>query len=264
MIGRVIVALNVGNTHVAYAVVEGAELNATGRVATPAEDGAYRLEMLLDELLGHSDDDSTGLELVVASVVPTVTSALRDLAVRRGFELLVADERTVPITMRVDAPGTAGHDRLVNAYAAARLHGVPAIVVDLGTATTFDVVAADGAFLGGAIAPGVGLGVDALAQRTAQLPRVPIVLPPEPIGRSTVEAIQSGTVLGHVGMVTFLLQAMSHQLADKPRVVLTGGLSAHPWAAAIPGVDAIDPLLTLRGLALLHAQVRRGAPVAPA
>ncbi len=264
MIGRMIVALNVGNTHIAYGVVQGGDLRSTERVGTPSEDQAFRLEMLLDELLGHGGEASAGLEVVVASVVPAVTATLRDLAARRGFKLFVADESTVPIATHLAAPGTAGHDRLVNAYAAARLHGAPAIVIDLGTATTLDVVAPDGAFVGGAIAPGVGLGVDALAQRTAQLPRVPIVLPPFPIGRDTVEAIQSGTVLGHVGMVTFLLQAISRQLEAKPHVVLTGGLSAHPWAGAIPGVDTIDPLLTLRGLAMLHAELTRDASAAPA
>ena len=258
MIGRVIVALNVGNTHVAHGIVRDGELATTGRATTPDEANAFRIEMLVDEILGGGAD-SAEVELIIASVVPHVTAALRDVAARRGYRLLIADENSVPMPMGVDAPGTAGHDRLVNAFAAARLHGAPAIVVDLGTATTFDVVAADGAFIGGAIAAGLGLGIDALATRTAQLPRVQIVLPPRAIGRNTVEAMQSGAVLGHIGMITYLVRAMTAELATasgaKPKVVLTGGLSAHPWAAAIPGVDAVDPLLTLRGLALLQREL---------
>ncbi len=263
MIGLVIVALNVGNTHVAYGIVRGGELTSSGRAPTPGEDAPFKLEMLLDEVLGGGDGDTadgtTELEIIVASVVPHVTTALRELASRRGFRLFVADETNVPIPTRLDSAATAGHDRLVNAYAAARMHGTPVVVVDLGTATTFEIVAADGTFVGGAIAPGLGLGIDALASRTAQLPRVQMVLPPRAIGRNTVEAIQSGAVLGHVGMVSFLIRAVTAELTlnggAEPKVVLTGGLSAHPWASAIPGVDVVDPLLTLRGLALLHAEL---------
>ena len=260
MIGRVIVVLNIGNTNVGYGIVVGGELTATGRSAAPSADSPYRLEMLLDEIVGRTGTPaSERVEIVAASVVPSLTQALEELAARRGMRLLLADATTVPIAIGVESPGTAGNDRLVNAYAAARLHGPPAIVVDLGTATTFDVVNATGSFVGGAIAPGIGLGLDALAARTAQLPRVPLALPSRAIGTNTVEAIQSGTVLGHVGLVTHLVRVISAELeaghGAKPRVVLTGGLAAHPWAAAIEAVDAVDPLLTLRGLALLHSEV---------
>lgn len=257
MIGRVIVALNVGNTNVAWAIVGGGELTATGHAPTPGADAAYEAEMIFDQVMGRAPAGDTHLEIVLASVVPTVTGAIREVAARRGWRLLIADEATVPIETRLAAPGAAGHDRLVNAYAALRLYGAPAIVIDLGTATTFDVVGADGAFLGGAIAPGAGLGLDALATRTAQLPRVALVLPPRAIGGDTITAIQSGTVLGHVGMVEYLLRAISAELESEPRVILTGGLATHPWAAAIRGVTAVEPLLTLRGLALLHSEVAR-------
>lgn len=268
MIGRVIIALNVGNTNVSYGLVQRGELSSTGRLATPAADSAYRLEMAIDEILGGEPGPTSGTqatEIIVASVVPAVTLALRELATRRRFALLEANDSTVPIASDIDEPASAGNDRLVNAYAATRLHGAPAIVVDLGTATTFDVVDASGAFVGGAIAPGVGLGLDALASRTAQLPRVPIALPPNAIGRSTGEAIQSGSVLGHVGMVEYLVRAISAQLTaaanTKPTVVLTGGLSTHPWAKAIHGIDVVDPLLTLRGLAILHSEIRSAESV---
>ncbi len=172
------------------------------------------------------------------------------------------------MAMRVDQPSTVGDDRLVNALAAARLFGTPAIVVDLGTATTFDVVSADGAFMGGAIAPGLGLGLEALTARTAQLPRVPLVMPPHAIARDTVTAIQSGAIIGYLGLVTELVRAMTAELAhdggDPPKIIVTGGLSNSDWAKAIPGVDAIDPLLTLRGLAILHAELGHKPQVAQA
>jgi type III pantothenate kinase len=158
--------------------------------------------------------------------------------------------------VRVDQPAAVGHDRLVNAFAAGLLYGRPAIVIDLGTATTLDVVAPDGTFLGGAIAPGLGLGLDALADRTAQLPRVALELPERAIGTDTVSAMLSGAVLGYFGLVKELVRRISAELGGaKPKVVLTGGLSALPWAESIPTVDFIDPLLTLRGLALLEREL---------
>src|SRR5207244_10496332 len=129
----------------------------------------------------------------------------------------------------------------------------------LGTATTFDCVAANGAFVGGAIAPGLELGLDALASRTAKLPRVELRTPDRAIGRDTVAAIQSGAVLGYQSLVTGLLVRIRRELADAGdvfssdvHVILTGGLSRTTWAGAIDGVEAIDPELTLKGLAILH------------
>src|SRR6185369_15936721 len=182
------------------------------------------------------------------SVVPAVTAALEAVAARRERPLLVAAAGTVPIPVRVDRPGDVGADRLVNALAAAHIYGTPAVVVDLGTATTFDCVAGDGAFVGGAIAPGLELGLDALASRTAKLPRVELRSPDRAIGRDTVSAIQSGAVLGYQSLVTGLLARIRRELADANgvaeadvRAILTGGLSAAPWAAGVPDIDAIDP-----------------------
>ena len=257
-----LLALDVGNTNVTLGIVQGGDVTSARRAPTRSEETVEELERTLDEMLqqdGATLDDVS--EIVVASVVPAITAVLEALAKRRGIYLLTADSTNVPIPIRVDQPAAVGDDRLVNALAAARLHGKPAIVVDLGTATTFDAVAADGAFIGGAIAPGLGLGVDALATRTAQLPRVELVMPPRAIGRDTASAIQSGALIGYLGLVRELIRAMTAELAldggDPPKVILTGGLSNTEWARAIPGVDAIDPLLTLRGLAILHAEVRR-------
>ena len=255
-----IIALDVGNSTVTMGQVRHGDVTSSRSVPTSQVDTVGELERELDELLGgdgSSLEDVT--ELVSASVVPAVTAALATLAQRREARLLIADHTNIPVPIRVDHPAAVGDDRLVNALAAARLYGKPAIVVDLGTATTVDVVAADGAFIGGAIAAGAGLGLDALATRTAQLPRVPLVMPPRAIGRDTVAAMQSGAVIGHIGLVGELVRAISAELAldggNPPKVVLTGGLSNSDWAQAVPGVDAIDPLLTLRGLAILYAEV---------
>ena len=143
-----------------------------------------------------------------------MTGAVESIAARHDIGLVIATAGTVPLAVRVDRPGDVGADRLVNALAAARLHGTPAVVVDLGTATTFDCVASDGAYVGGAIAPGLALGIEALAARTAKLPRVELRAPDRAIGRDTVTAIQSGAVLGYQALVTGLLARIRRELAD--------------------------------------------------
>jgi type III pantothenate kinase len=265
----VIVAIDVGNTNVTVGIVGGGDVVSARRAATRPTATVDELEITLKELLALdgaalSDVD----EIVLASVVPAVTATLIGVAARGQIPLLAADSTTVPIPIRIDKPAEAGADRLVNALAALRLYGAPAIVVDFGTATNFDVVAADGAYIGGALAPGLELGLDALAAKTAKLPRVSLVMPPHAIGSDTVSAIQSGAVIGYIGLVGELVRAITRELAldsaTPPKVILTGGLSQAGWASAIPNVDVIDPMLTLRGLAIFHAEARRSESVAQA
>jgi len=265
----VLLAIDVGNSNITIGAFRNGSLAAVRRAATPAGATPDEVEVLLEELLRLDDAafaDVSGI--ACASVVPAVTSALETVATRRERALLVASAGTVPIPVRVDRPGEVGADRLVNALAAARLHGTPAVVIDLGTATTFDCVAADGAFVGGAIAPGLELGLEALASRTAKLPRVELRTPDRAIGRDTVSAIQSGAVLGYQSLVAGLLGRIRRELADAGdvsiadvHVILTGGLSRTSWAGALDGVEAIDPDLTLKGLAILHAEVAGGQPL---
>ena len=264
-----LLALDIGNTNFTVGLFRAGALLATRRAATDPRATADELELLLDGLLrldgiGLADLDAVAL----ASVVPALTGAVESITSRHDLSLLSASAGTVPLAVRVDRPGDVGADRLVNALAAARLHGTPAIVVDLGTATTFECVASDGAYVGGAIAPGLSLGLEALATRTAKLPRVELRVPDRAIGRDTVAAIQSGTVLGYHALVTGLLARIRRELADaegvtpaEVRAILTGGLSAAPWAASLADVDAIDPDLTLKGLAILHAEVGGGEPL---
>jgi type III pantothenate kinase len=182
------------------------------------------------------------------------------MAERRGVPLMVASSGNMPMPIRVQRPAEVGADRLVNGVAVARLYGTPAIVVDFGTATKFDCISRDGAYVGGAITPGLELGLEALASRTARLPRIEMQEPQKAIGTDTVSAMQSGVVLGYRALTLGLLEMIRTELARTEKVeakniqvVLTGGLSAAPWARALPGVDAIDPELTLKGLAILWA-----------
>lgn len=264
-----LLAVDIGNSNVTISLVRAGSLLGSRRATTPPRATADELEHLIEALL-HLDDASFGdvSSICAVSVVPILTDGLETIAARRERPLLVATAGTVPLAIRVERPAEVGPDRLVNALAVGRLHGTPAVVVDLGTATTFDCVAADGAFVGGAIAAGLELGLEALATRTAKLPRVPLRVPDRAIGRDTAGAIQSGAVLGHTGLVEGLLRRIRAELSDAAgtgpgdvRVVLTGGLSAAPWARTIEGVDAIEPDLTLQGLAILHAEVGGGEPL---
>jgi type III pantothenate kinase len=266
---RMLLAVDVGNTNITLGLFRNGALAATRRATTHARASADELEHLLDALLRLDDASFADVSAISAcSVVPALTAGLEAIAARRERPLLVAAAGTVPLAIRVERPAEVGADRLVNALAAARIHGTPAIVVDFGTATTLDCVAADGAYVGGAIAPGLELGLEALAARTAKLPRIELRAPDRAIGRDTISAMQSGTVFGYQALAGGLIARVRKELADAAavepgdvRVILTGGLSAAPWARAIEGVDAIDPDLTLKGLAILHAEVSGGQPL---
>jgi type III pantothenate kinase len=265
-----LLVLDIGNTNLTLGIVNGGAVRHVRRAATGRATTADELELLLEGLLAL---DGLGLQdldgVALASVVPAQSSLVEAVTTRRTIRLLVASPGTVPVALRVDRPGEVGADRIVNALAAQRLYGTPAIVVDFGTATTFDAIGPDGAYLGGAIAPGLTLGLEALASRTAKLPRVDLRAPASAIGRDTVSAIQAGAVLGHQALAAGLLARTRRELAEATgadpadvRAILTGGLSAEPWAREIGGVDAIDPELTLKGLAILYSEVAGGEPLA--
>ena len=264
-----LLALDIGNSNVTTGLFQNGLLVATRRAATNRAATPDELELVLEGLLGLDRLELGRIAAIsCASVVPGLTSAVEQIAVRRDLPLVLATAGHVPIPIRVDRPDEVGADRLVNALAAARLYGCPAVVVDLGTATTFDAVAADGAFIGGAIAPGLEIGLEALVARTAKLPRIELRQPDRAIARETIGALQAGTILGYEALVGGLLARVRRELADIAGVeleavitILTGGLARAPWAAGIAGVGAIDPELTLKGLAILHAGVTGGDPI---
>jgi type III pantothenate kinase len=264
-----LLALDIGNTNITIGLFRAGALLATRRAATNARATADEVELLLDGLLRLDGVTIGDLDAIaLASVVPALAGTVETIAGRRDRPLLSASAGTVPLAIRVDRPSDVGADRLVNALAAGRLHGTPAVVVDFGTATTLDCVAADGAYVGGAIAPGLELGLEALAARTARLPRIELRAPDRAIGRDTVSAMQSGTIFGYQALVGGLLERVRRELAEandvEPadvRAILTGGLSAAPWAHGLDGIDVIDPDLTLKGLAILYAEVGGGEPL---
>ena len=269
MIATMLLALDVGNSNITIGLFRAGALLGTRRAVTVPSATPDEVEILLSGLLGLDGLALADLDsIVLASVVPSVTAAVEAIADRHDRSILVAAAGTLPLAVRVDRPGEVGADRLVNALAASRLHGTPAVVVDFGTATTLDCVAADGAYVGGAIAPGLELGLEALAARTAKLPRVELRAPDRALARDTVGAIQSGAILGYQALAAGLLERVRVELAEangvapaEVRAIATGGLSRLPWARGIRGIDTIDPELTLKGLAILHAEVGGGEPL---
>jgi type III pantothenate kinase len=255
------IAVDAGNSSLKLAWVEDGRVGPVERIPTdPAPDPLLIAERLAE--LAFDGPPDAGVTLV--SVVPAVTALVREAASVIGARLLVADATTIPLATHVDEPGRVGADRLLAAWGAGRRHGTPVVVVDMGTATTVDALDADGTFLGGAIAPGMELGLRALARGTAQLPPIEPALPRRAIGRDTVSAIRSGVVLGHLGVIRELVARIVAELphgGDRPRVVATGGMTAAPWMrdlllhasgpALPPIVDAVDPDLVLRSLGQL-------------
>jgi type III pantothenate kinase len=248
-----IVAIDVGNSAVKVARVQDDAVALVAQV--PTADLARARAVI-------ADGAAAGAEaIVLVSVVPTWSAAVQAAAPDLGLRLIVADQRTIPIKVRVPRPEAVGADRLLDAWAAVERYRAPLIAVDLGTATTVDAVDADGAFMGGAILPGIDLGARALARGTAQLPEIDVADLPAPIGRDTPSAIASGLVLGHLGAVRELVTRMRARLGGGATVIVTGGLSRASWADAwtngtdglAPIADVVDPDLTLRGLGLLGA-----------
>jgi type III pantothenate kinase len=247
---------DVGNTEIVLGVFEGDDLRHTWRLSTRPERTPDELALQLAGFLEHRDldlrADVTGM--CVASVVPDVTSALREMAegYLRFAPVIVGPGTKTGVPVLTDNPREVGADRVVNALAAYSRFGGPAVVVDFGTGTNFDVVSARGEFLGGVIAPGLQISAGALFGRTARLTRVDLQPPRSPIGKSTVEAIQSGLIYGTAGEVDGIVDRIRAELdAPDAVVVATGGLAP----VVIPHcrtVDRHEPWLTLEGLRIVH------------
>lgn len=249
-----LLAIDIGNSQIVIGVYQGADLRCHGRLSTRAEASADEYGILLRGILATHGADLEAVDAVIfSSVVPALQTVFEEVA-RRYLHLkpiLVGPHLQTGLTLRIDRPEDLGADRLVNAVAAYHRYGGPVIVVDLGTATTFCVISTAGEYLGGAIAAGLEITADALFQRTAKLPRVPLDRPPRAIGTNTLHAMQAGLVLGHAAMIEGLLRRIKAELQGSPRVIATGGL-AERLAPEIEGIDEVRPFLTLEGLKLLY------------
>jgi len=249
-----LLCIDIGNTNITLGMYEGAALGPRWRLSTehermPDEFGLQITGLL--QLAGKSPADIHGVSM--ASVVPPLTGRwIETCRVYLKCEPLLVDAGVrTGVKIRYEDPRAVGADRVADAAAAYRLYGGPACIVDFGTATTFDAISAEGEYLGGAIAPGIGIAAQALFQRTAKLPRVDISRPPTAIGRNTVHAIQSGLLFGYVGLVEGMVARFRGELGNDMKVIGTGGqvdLIAHETRV----IEILAPWLTLDGLRMIY------------
>jgi type III pantothenate kinase len=247
----VLLAVDVGNSNTVIGVFDGLQLAQHWRISTEARRTADELALLFGGFLQFADlSFSRNVHgVVISSVVPLVTERLREMTDKyfHFSPVVVGPGTRSGIPIRIDNPLEVGADRLVNALAAYEEYGGPAVVVDFGTSTNFDVVTAKGEFAGGAIAPGVQTSMDALSARGARLPTVELARPRSAIGRGTVEAMQSGAVYGFAGQVDRIVTEIAAALPTMPVVIATGGL-ASAIVRECRTIDHHDPWLTLKGL----------------
>ena len=252
-----LLAIDIGNTNIVIGLFRDDAIVATWRLGTDArrtsdEFVALMLTLLQHQGLSHSQVDAA----IISSVVPPLTGTL-EAACRSCFNvepLTVGPDTLTGIRVLIDHPSEVGADRVVNAVAAHHMYGrdgLPLIVIDFGTATTFDAVSPQGDYLGGAIAPGIGLAAEALVQRAARLPRIDLAFPETVVGKNTVHAMQAGLMFGYLSLVEGIVLRMKRELGEEALVIATGGL------APIIGprtdlVGSIEPDLTLYGLRLIY------------
>jgi type III pantothenate kinase len=248
-----LLTIDVGNTNTVLGVFEGASLRVHWRLTTRREQTADEYGILVRNLFATSGLDPAQVDAVaLASVVPPLTPVLVDLSRHylKREALVVGPGVKTGMPILYEPPGDVGADRIVNGVAAFAAWGGPVIVIDFGTATTFDVITRRGEYAGGVICPGIGISADALFQRAARLPRVDVRHPGKVVGRSTVTSMQSGLYFGYAAMCEGLVARIRAELGEPARVVATGGL-AETLASDIPSIEAVDPVLTLTGLRLI-------------
>lgn len=253
---RVILAIDIGNTHTVLGLFDGGTLDGHWRVSTDASLTADELRVKIGGLLAADSASWTDVErVVIASVVPRLTEAYEEVALDATGRppMVVGPGLKTGMPIRYDNPHEVGADRIVNGIAAFEAHGGPVVVVDFGTATTIDVISEDGAYLGGAIAPGVETSAEALFAKAARLSKVDLEPPTKVIGTNTRESVQAGLLLGEAAMVDGLVRRVWSELGRETHVVATGGLAAK-MAPLCETICSVDGDLTLKGLMLVYAR----------
>ncbi len=254
-----LLTIDCGNTNTVFAVFAGEESRGQWRASTNAERTADEYAIWLSQLMGLKGLKVGDIDdAIISTVVPQALFSLKTLC-RRYFdcEPLVVGDSAVDLGIKVltDRPNEVGADRLVNAVAAHARFSGPLIVVDFGTATTFDVVDGDGNYRGGVIAPGINLSLEALHMAAAQLPRIAVDRPARVIGKGTIGAMQSGVYWGYVGLIEGLVKRIKEEHGGAMTVVATGGL-APLFADGTEVIEHVDPDLTIRGLRDIHRRNR--------
>ena len=249
-----LLVIDVGNTNTVLGLYQGTELRHSWRIRTDKARTDDECAMLMHDLLSYRGLELAVVDAVIIScVVPPLLDALARMSRKYcSVEPLIVDSRLkTGMKVAYDNPDEVGADRIVNAVAAYARYKCALIVVDFGTATTFDYISSSGIYQGGAIAPGLGISADALHEYASKLPRVSLEPPPFVVGKNTVNSMQSGLLFGYAGLVDGIVMRMKNEVPDNPKVIATGGL-AEQIARAATSIDAIEPQLTLDGLQQLY------------
>lgn len=251
-----LLVLDVGNTNIVAGIYDEEKLVMHWRVSSDRNKTADEYGILIGNLFAHSRIDMRKIrDIAVSTVVPPLTVPLVRMC-QRYFDikpLIVGPGVKTGISIKYENPREVGADRIVNAVAAYEKYkdAAPLIVIDMGTATTFCVINEKGEYLGGAIAPGIGISTDALFQRAAKLPRIELRKPRTVICRNTVRSMQAGIIYGYVGLIEGIVKRMKSELGQSAHVIATGGLSAL-MASEATAINALEPFLTLEGLRIIH------------
>jgi type III pantothenate kinase len=257
-----LLAIDIGNTTVAIGIFDGARLVKEWRVRSEREKTSDEYGIMLLELLRASDLRTSTIQgAIISSVVPPLTPVFQDVtqtlfAVKA---LVVGPGLRTGMPILYENPAEVGADRVVASVAAFEKHGGPCIIVDFGTATTFDAVTAKGEYLGGSIAPGIQISAEALYLRTAKLPRIEVAKPKKAIGKTTVASMQSGIYFGYIGLVNHIIAEMAKELGEKPRIVVTGGFAVQ-LGPEIKASHHHEPHLILEGLRIVYDRNKEAKP----
>jgi len=245
--------IDIGNTNIVMGIYQGDKLEHYWRISTDISKTSDELGLLLNQLFCYKGLSFKDINAIaISSVVPNLMSDMKTMCEEYiGVKpLIIGSNIKTGLEIKVDNPKEVGADRIVNAVATIEKYGAPVIVVDFGTATTFDAISSEKYYLGGAITPGIGISMDALFSKAAKLPRVELKKPDSIIGKSTVKCMQAGIIYGYISQVDGIVNRMKKELGGLPVVVATGGLSGFivPYCDT---VDHVDPYLTLEGLKII-------------
>ncbi|MCD1261868.1 type III pantothenate kinase [Paenibacillus athensensis] len=249
-----ILVVDVGNTNIVLGLYEQRTLLHHWRISTNRSATVDEYGMLFHNLFQHSGIAFSQVEgVIISSVVPPLMFVMENLCLQylKRTPFIVGPGIKTGLNVRVDNPKEVGADRIVNAVAALELYGAPCIIVDFGTATTYDYIDASQQLVGCAIAPGIGISTEALYQKAAKLPRIELVKPKSVVGRNTVAAMQAGIIFGYVAQVDGIVERVKQEFNVTPTVIATGGLS-ELIASESRTIQVVNPLLTLQGLQIIY------------